>query len=331
MVNDSIPSVSVIIPTFNRGSLLAEAASSCLAQTWQKIEIIIVDDGSTDGTEEVVAEQLVRGWAGRNIKYHRQENAGASAARNRGLALAAGDYVQFLDSDDLLFKEKIALQVGVLEHRNHMHVQAAGCSCYGQIGVAIGSLASNRRIGVYCRTPQEYLCRLSSRVVHGMQTSAPLWRRSFLASQTGWRTDIDLGDDLEYHIRLLAHAKEIRFVEQELFLVREHTGPRLSDAFKDRARALSAIRARKAILETLQTSGHWDAQAQASFLGAMRPLYANILDCGTAEDIQSLEKWLLECARTPRWRLFFPGLITLRTLLGKQAILAAHKLMMKAP
>lgn len=320
------PLVSIIIPTYNRRELLHEAVSSCLAQTWHNLEIIVVDDGSTDGTGEFVAQQSAGSWAGKTIKYHRQANAGAPATRNRGLALATGDYVQFLDSDDILFKEKIALQVAVLEQPDN--APAEGCACYGRIGASAEDSAANRRIGVHCRTPQEYLQRLSSRIVHGMQTSAPLWRRSFLASRPGWRTDIDLGDDLEYHIRLLAQAKEIKFVEQELFWVREHPGPRLSDAFKNRARTLSAIRARMAIFETLRTSRHWDAQTQENFLGAMRTIYANLLDCGTTEDIQRLETWLLKCARSPARRWFFPLLFMLRRTLGKHFILTVHRLVM---
>jgi glycosyltransferase involved in cell wall biosynthesis len=321
------PLVSVIIPTYNRKELLQEAVASCLAQTYGNIEVLVVDDGSTDGTDEFVAQQSTGPRVGRNIKYHRQANAGAPAARNRGLALATGDYVQFLDSDDILFKEKIALQVTVLEHPDN--AQAEGCTCYGRIGTSVEDSAANRRIGVHCQTPEEYLQRLSSRIVHGMPTLASLWRRSFLASRSGWRTDIDLGDDLEYHIRLLAQAKEIKFVEQELFFVREHPGLRLSDAFKNRARTLSAIRARMAIFETLRTSGHWDAQTQENFLGAMRTIYANLLNCGTAEDIQRLETWVLECSRSPARRLFFPLVIALRRTVGKHAILAAHRLVIE--
>lgn len=321
-----LPLVSIIIPTYDRKALLAEAVSSCVAQTYKNIEVIIVDDGSTDGTDASVRELLGGTWQRRKVRCHRQQNSGASAARNRGLSLAAGKYVQFLDSDDLLFREKISLQAEVLERPGNLRVEA--CSCYGQFGVAGGEDARNTRIGIFCQTPREYVERLSSRIVHGMQTSAPLWRKSFLAGHPGWRTDIDLGDDLEYHIRLLAKATEIKFVEQELFLVREHRGPRLSDNFKNCARTLSAIRARMAIFETLQISGNWDAQTQQNFLGAMRMIYANLLDCGTAEDIRRLETWLLQCARTPVHRLFFPVLIALRRTVGKHAILAAHRLVM---
>ncbi|MGE5263499.1 MAG: glycosyltransferase family A protein, partial [Acidobacteriota bacterium] len=87
--------ISVIIPTFNRRPLLAETLASVFDQTWGDFEIIVVDDGSEDDTPTMDALSSDR------LVYHRIEHAGASAARNVGLALARGDYIAFLDSDDL--------------------------------------------------------------------------------------------------------------------------------------------------------------------------------------------------------------------------------------
>jgi glycosyltransferase involved in cell wall biosynthesis len=319
-----LPLVSIIIPSYNRKALLHEAVQSCQAQTWSKWEVIIVDDGSTDGTTDLMAELLRSSWRGQNIRYVRQQNSGAPAARNTGLALATGDYVQFLDSDDLLFPDKIERQLVTLALPEN--AEAEGCFCYGQMGAAVSP--QNQRIGVYCVTPREYLQRLSTRMVHGMQTSAPLWRRSFLTSQPGWWTEIDLGDDLEYHVRLLSQAKKICFVDKPLFFVREHDGPRLSDAFKNRQRVLSAIRTRKAVFETLGRSGHWDAEIQQGFLHAMRTIYANLLDCGTKQDIAELEAWLLDLAHAPKRRRLLPLVIRLRRLFGRQAVLLSHRLFM---
>jgi glycosyltransferase involved in cell wall biosynthesis len=295
-------------------------------QTYPNLEVVIVDDGSTDGTDRFWARHSFGFWGGKCLKYYRQDNAGASAARNRGLAQASGKYLQFLDSDDVLFKSKIALQVAVMEEPKA--AQAEGCACFGQLGISTEDQTSITRIGVYCRTPHEYLCYLSSRLVHGMQTSAPLWRRSFLTSRPGWRTDINLGDDLEYYIRLLAQCSEMKFVDKELFFVRDHRGPRLSDHTNRYARTLSAIQTRVSIFEVLLTSGHWDEKVQVNFLGAMRPIYANLLTCGTSDDIQRLEAWLLKCSRIPLHRQFFPALIILRRFVGTSTILAAHRLVM---
>ncbi len=107
------PNVSVIIPTYNRADLIVEAIHSVLAQTYQDLELIVVDDGSTDGTREAVAPYVQR--SNGRVRYVYQENQGLSAARNTGCRLARGQYLAFLDSDDLWKPEKLAVQVPVLD------------------------------------------------------------------------------------------------------------------------------------------------------------------------------------------------------------------------
>jgi glycosyltransferase involved in cell wall biosynthesis len=109
MENSSI-AVSVVIPTYNRASLLGRAIKSVLEQTYQDFEIIVVDDASTDNTEEVV-----RNLRDRRIRYLRHEkNRGGSAARNTGIRAAWGQYIAFQDSDDEWLPEKLKKQMEVL-------------------------------------------------------------------------------------------------------------------------------------------------------------------------------------------------------------------------
>jgi len=104
-----VPRVSIIIPTYNRASLLREALESVFAQTYQDFEVIVVDDGSTDGTGEILKDLLDK------VRYIRQENLGCGAARNRGMEEAKGEYIAFLDSDDLWMDFKLELQVAILD------------------------------------------------------------------------------------------------------------------------------------------------------------------------------------------------------------------------
>jgi hypothetical protein len=103
------PLVSVIIPTFNREDVIANAIESALVQTYKNLEVIVIDDGSTDNTESKLA--CLR----EKIRYVKQGNRGPSAARNRGIQIARGEILAFLDSDDLWSANKIQRQVAVLE------------------------------------------------------------------------------------------------------------------------------------------------------------------------------------------------------------------------
>lgn len=106
----SSPLVSIIIPTYNRRALLPQAVASALEQTLSDIEVIIVDDGSTDGTQE-----LFSAAADPRIRYCQAPHRGACAARNLGLEMAEGKYIAFLDSDDRWYPDKLAIQQRQLE------------------------------------------------------------------------------------------------------------------------------------------------------------------------------------------------------------------------
>src|SRR5262245_15868584 len=104
------PLVSVIIPVYNYDRYLAEAMESVLGQTYQRLEVIVVDDGSTDRSSEVA-----NSFAARGVRYCHQVHAGIGAARNKGVELAQGDYVAFLDADDRWPLEKIERQLHAFE------------------------------------------------------------------------------------------------------------------------------------------------------------------------------------------------------------------------
>jgi glycosyltransferase involved in cell wall biosynthesis len=113
------PKVSVVIPTYNRAARVRGAIESVLGQTVTDLEVIVVDDGSSDDTGTVLGESF-----GDRIRYHAQANQGASVARNRGVQEARGEWIAFLDSDDLWEPEKLEWQFKALEQ---FGPQCAGC------------------------------------------------------------------------------------------------------------------------------------------------------------------------------------------------------------
>ena len=118
-INGCGVTASIIIPTFNHGGFLREAIDSVRRQTWRDWECIVVDDGSTDDTRTIV-DEVVK--LDKRIRYVWQENLGLPAARNLGLAKTSGEFIQFLDADDVLGPAKLARQLGILTERSGIDI-----------------------------------------------------------------------------------------------------------------------------------------------------------------------------------------------------------------
>ena len=111
--------VSVIIPCYNYGHLINETLSSIFEQTYKNLEVIVIDDGSTDNTEEIVK---IYNQKDSRVKYYKCKNEGLGTSRNRGLENAKGDFIQFLDADDLIEKEKFKIQVEIFKNSPEVDV-----------------------------------------------------------------------------------------------------------------------------------------------------------------------------------------------------------------
>lgn len=110
------PVISVIIPCYNQGQYLDEALNSILSQDYHEFECLIINDGSTDNTE-LIAERWIKKDS--KYKYYKQENKGLSAARNRGIKESSGDFIQFLDCDDLIDSKKFSESLKIFEHQKN--------------------------------------------------------------------------------------------------------------------------------------------------------------------------------------------------------------------
>jgi glycosyltransferase involved in cell wall biosynthesis len=220
------PLVSILIPCHNAARWLAATLDSALAQTWPRCEIVVVDDGSTDDSLA-----LARRFEPRGVRVATQSNRGASAARNAALALAQGDYIQFLDADDLLAPDKIARQLAALAD------QPAGAIASGPWGVFTDDPAR----AVFTTSsvwadlaPVDWLVRSWS----GGGMFPPLvWLapRAVLAAAGPWNETLSLDDDGEYFARVLLRASGIRFVADARSYYRSHGGPRVSAGRGERA------------------------------------------------------------------------------------------------
>src|SRR5690554_2756848 len=117
-MNNSL--VSIIIPTYNRSEFILQSLQSVFEQTYRPIELVIVDDGSTDNTSNVIFDWIKKHSTDQNftIIYKQQDNSGAPSARNQGYFIATGRYIQYLDSDDKIEKTKIHKQINLLQKEN---------------------------------------------------------------------------------------------------------------------------------------------------------------------------------------------------------------------
>ena len=189
------PSVSVVIPAYNAADLVGDAVASAAGQTCPPREILCVDDGSTDGTAARLAE--LAGAHPSLVRVLHQPNGGPSAARNRGLAAVTGDYVQFLDADDLLDPRKLEHQLGVITSRPHPP------------DVVAASYTRVRCTRVQTETSASSVAPLAQDAWTGLLTatlgitSANLYRTSAVRGVGGWREDLLTSEDPDLAFRLL--------------------------------------------------------------------------------------------------------------------------------
>lgn len=210
--------VSTIIPAFNRPAMLQEAVASVLAQTYRPIEIIIVDDGSTDDTG-AVADRLTKQYPAQITALH-TSNRGVGQAREAGRLAAGGEFIQYLDSDDLLQPQKFELLVAALRH-------------HPDCGVAYGRTrlidAQGRVIAdPYKGTGQAFETHFPQLLVdRWWSTHTPLYRRSVCDRVGPWDTT-QTGEDWQYDARVGALNIKLTYCAALVADTRCHPHPRLS-------------------------------------------------------------------------------------------------------
>lgn len=213
----SLPKVSVIIPTFNRSGYLRQAVASVLAQTYSDFEIIVVDDGSTDDTAATVAR-----FDDLRIVYLHQDNAGRSVARNFGMARARGEFIAFLDDDDLFLPHKLAVQAAFLEAQPDVGLVGAFTQLVGSDGTPLALRETWQMESRLTLLDCLYACPLA--------TCSVLLRRSWLTALDHWFDPaMDRAEDKDFWVRLLLAGCEMRWTQDVVSAYRQHANSSQQD------------------------------------------------------------------------------------------------------
>jgi len=202
----SAPLVSCIIPVFNGERFIREALDSILTQTYRRLEVIVVDDGSNDGTAAIVQRY------GTQVRYLYQQNGGPPVARNTGLRSARGELIAFLDCDDRWAPTKLALQVDCLQRNPQLGICLTHIQNFWESELA----AEQERLQNHRR----------SRPLPGYVTAALLARRSVFEAVGAFDTQWQHGDDFDWFVRARQLGIQIELLPDVLVYRRMHPGNR---------------------------------------------------------------------------------------------------------
>lgn len=210
---------SIVIPVFNREKTVAETIKSCLDQSYLNVEIILVDDGSSDKSATICSQLANQQQPpGKLVKLVHQANSGACVARNRGMALATGTYLMFLDSDDTIPPQKILKQIAAIEQ--------SGASCCISDFMTVDE--NGERIEIFKNdfAPTDFITRLKS-----PSNSAIVMRRSTVPATLQWNTSLSRMQDTDFMLRYLASVESWIYLPEPLYFYRIHNGARISDTY----------------------------------------------------------------------------------------------------
>ncbi len=197
--------VSILIPAYNAAKWIGDTIQSAISQDWSKKEIIIVNDGSTDNTLSIA-----KSFESKYVKVVTQENSGASTARNKALSFAQGDYIQWLDADDLLAPDKISRQMEIAEP-GHKSLQLLS-SAYGVFHYRINKAKFNQN-GIWRDlSPIDWISENFTDRTAWMAPAAWLISRKLTEEAGPWDERLSLNDDGEYICRVVLSSESVKFI-----------------------------------------------------------------------------------------------------------------------
>jgi glycosyltransferase involved in cell wall biosynthesis len=214
------PLVSILIPAYNAERWIGYTLKSAVAQTWQRKEIIVVDDGSTDGTAAIA-----RGFASKELKVVSTSNQGLSGAVNHAIKLCQGEYIQELDSDDLLSSDKIERQLAALRECDSKRILLSSPWAYFYHRPRFARFIPNSLWNDL--SPTEWLLRKMGENLH-MQNATWLVSRELIEEAGPWDTRLQYDQDGEYFARVVTASEGTRFVPEGRVFYRNSSSTRIS-------------------------------------------------------------------------------------------------------
>lgn len=290
--------VSIIIPCWNAEAWLEQALDSALGQTWPETEVIVVDDGSDDGSAAIA-----RRYGSRGVRFASQTNRGASAARNCGLGLARGAFVQFLDADDLLAPDKVAAQMEVAAETGP---ETALCGAWSRFSTSPAD--ADHAPQLLCRDADPVAWMVDKLGRNAMMHPAAWLVPRPLAERAGpWDESLTLDDDGEYFSRVVLASRRVRFCPGALSFYRSGLKGSLSGSKSERAWA-SAFRSLELTagrLRSAEDSPRTRRACATAFQQFIFDSYPAAAGCRTkaAEQVARLGGSDLQPAGGPRFRL----------------------------
>lgn len=231
------PKVSVLIPCYNAERFVCEAVQSALDQTYANVEVVVVDDGSTDGSVDVLKS------FGDQIRLEAGPNRGACLARNRAFELSSGQYVQYLDSDDRIEPTKIETQLPWLTS-NRADMVLCNIGLFGdEEGPRLEGHQHPEPVG----DPMLYLAE------YGIATCAPIWKRDWVTRVNGFMPGLKRGQEADFHLRIASLNPRLVMLDDILVWVRMHDGPKVSHRKADPNQIVECLCGLANLIETNQT------------------------------------------------------------------------------
>ncbi len=263
--------VSVIIPTFNNAHLIGETMGSVFFQSHRPMEIIVVDDGSTDATRDTIDEfkKKYRSDPAFEIRYFFQQNNGGAVARNQGIAKSRGEFIQFLDSDDVLSENKIALQLQALKKLPEKTTTYSSWRYFEKRGATfhLYKLYGERK------TENQLLDWISGWF---LPSPSILWRRSDISALGPWEESLKADQDGEYALRFLMAGGSFTFVENTSAYYRQGQNLKKVQSTVSRQATADSIKSRISLVQRLEAQLTRQNRLDADMRNALARRYYEI-------------------------------------------------------